>query len=198
MYRYDEIDTAIVPPSAPSSSAAGGATLRARQGRQSSSRCACRTASTAAARVMLRVASRTARCLEAACERLRDSRAKVRQELRHFTTRRMSYNWPKLRGVPKILEELASVEMHATRPAATASATSRRTTSRCLLHATSSRTARLGRVMRHVYVHPELPALPRKFKVANQRDPRHRPRRRQFHDIGVRLVETPMACRGSR
>ena len=32
----------------------------------------------------------------------------------HFTTRQnIQFNWPKLTDVPKILEELASVEMHA-------------------------------------------------------------------------------------
>src|SRR5512139_3110821 len=32
----------------------------------------------------------------------------------HFTTRQnIQFNWPKLKDIPKILEELASVEMHA-------------------------------------------------------------------------------------
>ena len=43
----------------------------------------------------------------------------------HFTTRQnIQFNWIKLEDAPDILAELATVEMHASRPAAIASATS--------------------------------------------------------------------------
>lgn len=52
----------------------------------------------------------------------------------HFTTRQnIQYNWPRLSDTPDILQELASVEMHALRPRAIAFATSRLTTSPGLL-----------------------------------------------------------------
>ena len=38
----------------------------------------------------------------------------------HFTTRQnIQFNWPKLRDIPKILGELAAVEMHAIQPSGT-------------------------------------------------------------------------------
>ena len=116
----------------------------------------------------------------------------------HFTTRQnIQYNWPKLEDVPKILEDLASVEMHAIQ-----------TSGNCVRNITSDHFAGVapdeledprpwGELMRQWSTfHPEFAALPRKFKIAISATPGLDRAAVQFHDIGVRLVENAKGERG--
>jgi sulfite reductase (NADPH) hemoprotein beta-component len=116
----------------------------------------------------------------------------------HFTTRQnLQYNWPKLEDVPKILEELASVEMHAIQ-----------TSGNCIRNITSDHFAGVardeledprpwGELMRQWSTfHPEFAALPRKFKVAISATPGLDRAAVQFHDIGVRIVDNDQGERG--
>ncbi len=116
----------------------------------------------------------------------------------HFTTRQnIQYNWPALEDVPKILEELASVEMHAIQ-----------TSGNCIRNITSDHFAGIardeledprpwGEIMRQWSTfHPEFAALPRKFKVAISATPGLDRAAVQFHDIGVRIVENDEGERG--
>jgi sulfite reductase (NADPH) hemoprotein beta-component len=108
----------------------------------------------------------------------------------HLTTRQnVQYNWPKLADVPTILDELASVEMHAVQ-----------TSGNCVRNITSDHFAGIAldeledprpycEILRQWSTfHPEFAALPRKFKIAvtGASDDRTAVR---FHDIGVRIVE---------
>jgi len=86
----------------------------------------------------------------------------------NLTTRQnFQYNWPKLGDVPTILDELASVEMHAVQ-----------TSGNCVRNITSDHFAGIAldeiedprpycEIMRQWSTfHPEFAALPRKFKSA--------------------------------
>jgi sulfite reductase (NADPH) hemoprotein beta-component len=86
----------------------------------------------------------------------------------HFTTRQnLQYNWPKLEEVPKLLAELAEVEMHAIQ-----------TSGNCVRNITSDHFAgvapdelvdprALAEILRQWSTfHPEFAYLPRKFKIA--------------------------------
>jgi sulfite reductase (NADPH) hemoprotein beta-component len=86
----------------------------------------------------------------------------------HFTTRQnLQYNWPKLEEVPKLLGELAEVEMHAIQ-----------TSGNCVRNITSDHFAgvapdelidprALAEILRQWSTfHPEFAYLPRKFKIA--------------------------------
>jgi sulfite reductase (NADPH) hemoprotein beta-component len=116
----------------------------------------------------------------------------------HFTTRQnIQYNWPALEDVPKILADLASVEMHAIQ-----------TSGNCVRNITSDHFAGVapdeledprpwGELMRQWSTfHPEFAALPRKFKIAISATPGLDRAAVQFHDIGVRLVENAAGERG--
>jgi sulfite reductase (NADPH) hemoprotein beta-component len=116
----------------------------------------------------------------------------------HFTTRQnIQYNWPKLDEVPKILEELASVEMHAIQ-----------TSGNCIRNVTSDHLAGVtpdeledprpwAEIIRQWSTfHPEFAALPRKFKIAVNATPKLDRAAVAFHDIGVRLVENDKGERG--
>lgn len=108
----------------------------------------------------------------------------------HFTTRQnIQLNWPRLEEVPDILEELASVQMHAIQ-----------TSGNCIRNVTSDQFAGVARdeiedsrpwselIRQWSTFHPEFNWLPRKFKIAvtGAREDRAAV---QVHDIGVRLVE---------
>src|SRR5437764_5718372 len=86
----------------------------------------------------------------------------------HFTTRQnIQFNWPKLEDVPDILEELASVEMHAIQ-----------TSGNCVRNITADHFAGIAadeivdpRPYAELFrqwaaFHPEFAYLPRKFKIA--------------------------------
>ena len=108
----------------------------------------------------------------------------------HFTTRQnIQYNWPKLEEVPDILDDLASVEMHAIQ-----------TSGNCIRNTTSDHLAGVAvdeledprpycEIIRQwSTLHPEFAFLPRKFKIAVSGAQRDRAAT-QVHDIGLQLIK---------
>jgi sulfite reductase (NADPH) hemoprotein beta-component len=106
----------------------------------------------------------------------------------HFTTRQnIQYNWPQLQDVPDILEDLASVEMHAIQ-----------TSGNCIRNVTADHFAGAAadeiedpRIYAEIIrqwssLHPEFSFLPRKFKIAVTGAPNDRAAVR-FHDIGLQI-----------
>ena len=107
----------------------------------------------------------------------------------HFTTRQnIQFNWPKLKDIPVILEELASVEMHAIQ-----------TSGNCIRNVTTDQFAGaaadeiidprpIAEILRQwSSLHPEFSYLPRKFKIAITGSPNDRAAIR-FHDIGLQAA----------
>jgi sulfite reductase (NADPH) hemoprotein beta-component len=116
----------------------------------------------------------------------------------HITTRQnIQYNWPHLDDVPAILDELASVEMHAIQ-----------TSGNCIRNITSDPFAGVApdeledprpycELLRQWSTfHPEFAFLPRKFKIAVTGTPDHDRAAIRFHDIGIRIVEDAAGRRG--
>lgn len=110
----------------------------------------------------------------------------------HFTTRQnIQYNWPELEDVPDILDELASVEMHAVQ-----------TSGNCIRNVTSDHLAGVALdeledprpycelLRQYSTFHPEFMYLPRKFKIAVTGATKDRAAV-AFHDVGIRLVQHP-------
>lgn len=108
----------------------------------------------------------------------------------HFTTRQnIQFNWPKLEEVPDILDDLASVQMHAIQ-----------TSGNCIRNTTSDHLAGVAvdeladpraycEIIRQwSTLHPEFAFLPRKFKIAVSGSARDRAAT-QVHDIGLQLVK---------
>ncbi|MDC9728314.1 MAG: nitrite/sulfite reductase [Methyloprofundus sp.] len=108
----------------------------------------------------------------------------------HFTTRQnIQFNWPALERIPDMLEELASVQMHAIQ-----------TSGNCLRNTTSDQLAGVAKdeledprpyceVIRQLTIlHPEFAYLPRKFKIAVSGSAQDRAAT-HFHDIGLHLVK---------
>ncbi len=106
----------------------------------------------------------------------------------HLTTRQnVQLNWPILEEVPDILEELATVEMHAIQ-----------TSGNCIRNVTSDQYAGVARdeiedsrpwaeiIRQWSTFHPEFNWLPRKFKIAVTSATQDRAAV-QVHDIGVRI-----------
>ncbi|QDZ00180.1 nitrite/sulfite reductase [Nitratireductor mangrovi] len=106
----------------------------------------------------------------------------------HFTTRQnIQYNWPALSDIPAILDDLASVEMHAIQ-----------TSGNCIRNVTADHFAGAAadevadprpyaEILRQwSSVHPEFSYLPRKFKIAVTGAERDRAAI-QVHDIGLHL-----------
>ena len=106
----------------------------------------------------------------------------------HLTTRQnVQLNWPVLEEVPDILEELASVEMHAIQ-----------TSGNCIRNVTSDQYAGVAQdeiedsrpwaeiIRQWSTFHPEFNWLPRKFKIAVTSATQDRAAV-QVHDIGVRI-----------
>lgn len=106
----------------------------------------------------------------------------------HFTTRQnIQYNWPALKDVPQILEELAEVEMHAIQ-----------TSGNCIRNVTADHFAGaaadevadprpFAEILRQwSSLHPEFSYLPRKFKIAIVGS-EHDRAAIQVHDIGLQL-----------
>ncbi|MFQ5534221.1 MAG: nitrite/sulfite reductase [Sphingomonadales bacterium] len=111
----------------------------------------------------------------------------------HFTTRQnIQFNWPRLEDVPKILDELAQVDMHAIQ-----------TSGNCIRNITSDQFAGVAtdeiedprpycEILRQwSTLHPEFSYLPRKFKFAVT-GARHDRAAIAYHDIGIRLVENDL------
>jgi sulfite reductase (NADPH) hemoprotein beta-component len=107
----------------------------------------------------------------------------------HFTTRQnIQYNWIKLEECPDLLEELASVEMHAIQ-----------TSGNCIRNISSDQYAGAAAdevadprpwaelLRQWSTFHPEFSYLPRKFKIAVIASPEDRAAMR-LHDIGLELV----------
>ena len=108
----------------------------------------------------------------------------------HFTTRQnIQFNWPRLEDVPRILDELAEVDMHAIQ-----------TSGNCVRNISSDHLAGVAadeiedprpycEILRQWSTfHPEFSYLPRKFKIAvtgGRADRAAVP----YHDIGIRLEE---------
>jgi sulfite reductase (NADPH) hemoprotein beta-component len=107
----------------------------------------------------------------------------------HFTTRQnIQFNWPALKDIPALLEELAEVEMHAIQ-----------TSGNCIRNVTADQYAGVAagevedpRVHAEIIrqwssLHPEFSFLPRKFKIAitGCREDRAAV---AVHDIGLRMT----------
>ncbi len=106
----------------------------------------------------------------------------------HFTTRQnLQFNWIKLADTPKILEELAEVEMHALQ-----------TSGNCIRNTTTDQFAGAAKdehddprpwaelIRQWSSNHPEFTFLPRKFKIAITGAAKDRAAIR-VHDIGLHL-----------
>lgn len=104
----------------------------------------------------------------------------------HFTTRQnIQYNWPALDKIPDLLDELASVEMHAIQ-----------TSGNCIRNVTSDQYAGAiegetedPRIVSEIIrqwstFHPEFTYLPRKFKIAVTAH-KHDRAAIKLHDIGI-------------
>tara|TARA_B100001027_G_scaffold39122_1_gene24658 strand:- start:1128 stop:2768 length:1641 start_codon:yes stop_codon:yes gene_type:complete len=108
----------------------------------------------------------------------------------HFTTRQnIQFNWPKLLDVPKILLELAKVEMHAIQ-----------TSGNCIRNTSTDHFAGIIKdevedprpwceiIRQWSTFHPEFSFLPRKFKIAVTGCSNDRAAI-MVHDIGIKLVK---------
>ena len=108
----------------------------------------------------------------------------------HFSTRQnVQLNWPKLEEVPDILQELASVEMHAIQ-----------TSGNCIRNTTTDQFAGVAAdeltdprpycelIRQWSTLHPEFAYLPRKFKIAVTASAEDRAAMR-LHDIGLQVVK---------
>lgn len=108
----------------------------------------------------------------------------------HVSTRQnIQFNWPTLESVPDILEELATVEMHAIQ-----------TSGNCIRSVTSDHLAGVcadeiedprpySEIIRQwSTLHPEFAFLPRKFKFGLSGGGKDRAAT-QVHDIGIRLTK---------
>jgi sulfite reductase (NADPH) hemoprotein beta-component len=106
----------------------------------------------------------------------------------HFTTRQnLQLNWPELKNVPDILEHLASVQMHAIQ-----------TSGNCVRNVTADHMAGIAKdelddprpyceILRQwSTLNPEFTYLPRKFKIAVTGSPEDRAAS-EVHDIGLHL-----------
>jgi len=117
----------------------------------------------------------------------------------HFSTRQnLQLNWPKLEEVPDILEELASVEMHAIQ-----------TSGNCIRNTTTDQFAGAAAdeiedprpyceiIREWSTFHPEFAYLPRKFKIAVCASAADRAAI-NLHDIGIDIVHNDEGETGFR
>ena len=108
----------------------------------------------------------------------------------HFTTRQnIQFNWPKLSDIPKILRNLAKVEMHAIQ-----------TSGNCIRNISADHLAGLTAkevddprpwcelIRKWSTFHPEFSFLPRKFKIAVTGCKEDRAGI-LVHDIGIRIIK---------
>ncbi|ABC29339.1 Sulfite reductase, beta subunit (hemoprotein) [Hahella chejuensis KCTC 2396] len=109
----------------------------------------------------------------------------------HFTTRQnLQLNWPSVEDSPKILAELADVEMHAVQ-----------TSGNCIRNTTTDQFAGVTPeeivdprpyceiIRQWSTFHPEFAFLPRKFKIAVNACPDSDRAAIQVHDIGIQIVK---------
>ena len=117
----------------------------------------------------------------------------------HFTTRQnIQFNWPKLKDVPDILADLATVEMHALQ-----------TSGNCIRNVTADHFAGAAKdeiedprpvaeiIRQWSSLHPEFTFLPRKFKIAVSGSVADRAALR-FHDLAVEIVKNQAGRTGYR
>jgi sulfite reductase (NADPH) hemoprotein beta-component len=117
----------------------------------------------------------------------------------HFTTRQnLQFNWPKLKDVPDILADLATVEMHAIQ-----------TSGNCIRNVTADHFAGatdeeiedprpLAEIIRQwSSLHPEFVFLARKFKIAVGATPHDRAALK-YHDLAVEIVRNDAGETGYR
>lgn len=117
----------------------------------------------------------------------------------HFTTRQnIQFNWPKLKDVPDILADLATVEMHAIQ-----------TSGNCIRNVTADQFAGatdeeiedprpLAEIIRQwSSLHPEFVFLARKFKIAVGATPHDRAALK-YHDMAVEIVRNDAGETGYR
>ncbi len=117
----------------------------------------------------------------------------------HFTTRQnLQFNWPKLKDVPDILAELATVEMHAIQ-----------TSGNCIRNVTADHFAGAtdeeiedprptAEIIRQwSSLHPEFVFLARKFKIAVGATPHDRAALK-YHDLAVEIVKNGAGETGYR
>ena len=139
---------------------------------------------------MLRIAIPYGLLSSTQLRKLADITRKYDRGYAHFTTRQnVQLNWPSLADVPTILDELASVEMHAIQ-----------TSGNCIRNITADPYAGVAadeeidprpycEILRQWSTfHPELAALPRKFKLALTGAKTDRAAI-AVHDIGIRVVK---------
>ena len=137
---------------------------------------------------MLRVAIPYGLLSSAQLTKLADIADKYDRGYGHFSTRQnIQFNWPKLEDTPKILRELAMVEMHAIQ-----------TSGNCIRNITTDQFAGvtpdeiidpryLAEIIRQWSTfHPEFALLPRKFKIAVTGSSKDRAIV-QAHDIGLEV-----------
>lgn len=139
---------------------------------------------------MLRIAVPYGLLSSTQMHKLGDIAKKYDKDYGHFSTRQnLQLNWPKLEDVPDILEELATVEMHAIQ-----------TSGNCIRNITTDQFAGIApdevfdpRAMAEIMrqwstFHPEFALLPRKFKIAvsGTKDDRAVV---QMHDIGMEFFK---------
>ena len=109
----------------------------------------------------------------------------------HFTTRQnIQLNWPAIKDVPEILEELAKVEMHSTQ-----------TSGNCIRNTTTDQFAGVIEnetvdprpyceiIRQWSTFHPEFAFLPRKFKIAVNSNTEADRAATLVHDIGLEIVK---------
>ncbi|WP_029040916.1 nitrite/sulfite reductase [Cucumibacter marinus] len=141
---------------------------------------------------MLRVAVPYGTLSSKQLRRLAEIARKYDRGYGHFTTRQnIQFNWPRLNDVPKILAELADVEMHAIQ-----------TSGNCIRNVTTDQFAGaaadeiidprpIAEIIRQwSSLHPEFTFLPRKFKIAITGAPQDRAAVK-FHDIGLMAKTGP-------
>jgi len=139
---------------------------------------------------MLRIAVPYGTLSSRQLRKLADIARKYDKGYGHFTTRQnLQLNWPALKDVPAILEELASVEMHCIQ-----------TSGNCIRNVTSDHYAGAAadevedpRVISEVIrqwstFHPEFSFLPRKFKIAVSATKNDRAAIK-VHDIGIQILK---------
>ncbi|WP_270373748.1 nitrite/sulfite reductase [Marinicauda sp. Alg238-R41] len=115
----------------------------------------------------------------------------------HFTTRQnIQYNWPALVDIPEILDQLATVEMHAIQ---TSGNCIRNTTTDPFAGASADEVADprpwCELIRQWSTFHPEFSFLPRKFKIAVTGSEADRAAI-GVHDIGLRLVRDEAGALG--
>jgi len=138
---------------------------------------------------MLRVAIPYGTLSSVQMHKLADISTKYDKGYGHLTTRQnIQFNWPELKDVPDILDELADVEMHAIQ-----------TSGNCIRNVTSDHFAGVAvdevedprpvaeLIRQWSSLHPEFTFLPRKFKIAVIGTQEDRAVMKS-HDIGLRII----------